>query len=94
MTDFPGSGHDDQGDQIRPVDQGDQAEHAALGHSAIVAAVDRLGGLAALPPVEHVEVYEDVHAVLQDALAAAARPAPQGRGPGGAAPAGSGGHDL
>ena len=94
MTDFPESGHDDQGDQIRQVDQGDQVERAALGQPAIVAAVDRLGGLAALPPVEHVEVYEDVHAVLQDALAAAARPAPQGRGWGGATPAGSGRNGL
>jgi hypothetical protein len=38
----------------------------------IAAAVARLDGLTDTPPVEHVEVYEDVHRVLQDALADAA----------------------
>jgi hypothetical protein len=39
----------------------------------IAAAVERLDGLADQPPVEHVEVYEEVHRVLQDSLADAAR---------------------
>ena len=39
----------------------------------IAAAVARLDGLTDTPLVEHVEVYEDVHRVLQDALADAAR---------------------
>jgi hypothetical protein len=34
--------------------------------------VARLDGLTDTPPVEHIEVYEDVHRVLQDALADAA----------------------
>ena len=38
----------------------------------IAAAVARLDGLTDTPLVEHVEVYEDVHRVLQDALADAA----------------------
>jgi hypothetical protein len=38
----------------------------------IAAAVARLDGLTDTPPVEHIEVYEDVHRVLQDALADAA----------------------
>jgi hypothetical protein len=48
----------------------------------VVAAVARLDGLGDTPPAEHVEVYEDVHRVLQDALADAARgpePARQGQ---------------
>ena len=39
----------------------------------IAAAVARLDGLGDTPPAEHVEVYEDVHRALQDALADAAR---------------------
>ena len=38
----------------------------------IAAAVTRLDGLTDTPLVQHVEVYEDVHRVLQDALADAA----------------------
>jgi hypothetical protein len=38
----------------------------------IAAAVARLDGLTDTPLAEHVEVYEDVHRVLQDALADAA----------------------
>jgi len=37
----------------------------------IAAAVDRLDSLAERPPAEHVEVYEEVHSVLQDSLAQA-----------------------
>lgn len=40
----------------------------------VAAAVSRLDELGDTPPTEHVEVYEDVHRVLQDALADAARP--------------------
>jgi hypothetical protein len=58
----------------------------------VAAAVARLDGLADLPPVEHVEVYEDVHRVLQESLADAARtsagsdPGEAEAGPGGARP--------
>lgn len=48
----------------------------------IAAAVARLDALGDSPPAEHVEVYEDVHRVLQDALADAARGGEQGQ-PGG-----------
>jgi hypothetical protein len=41
--------------------------------SRVAAAVARLDALGDAPPAEHVEVYEDVHRVLQDALADAAR---------------------
>jgi len=34
----------------------------------IAAAVDRLDSLAERPPADHVEVYDEVHAVLQSAL--------------------------
>jgi hypothetical protein len=37
----------------------------------VAAALERLEGLAARPPAEHVEVYEDVHRVLQESLAEA-----------------------
>ena len=39
----------------------------------IAAAVARLDGLGDQPPVEHVEVYEEVHGVLQESLADATR---------------------
>ena len=39
----------------------------------IAAAVARLDALSDTPPAEHVEVYEQVHRVLQDALADATR---------------------
>ena len=38
----------------------------------VAAAVDRLDELAAKDPAEHVEIYEQVHRDLQDALADAA----------------------
>ena len=37
----------------------------------IAAAVERLEALAERPPAEHVEVYDEVHSVLQEALAEA-----------------------
>ena len=48
----------------------------------IAVALSRLDDLGETPAAEHVEVYEDVHAVLQDALAEAARGSEQGQ-PGG-----------
>ena len=45
---------------------------AGAGDGPVAAAVSRLDTLGELPPAEHVEVYEDVHRVLQDALADAA----------------------
>jgi hypothetical protein len=58
-----------------PGDEPDVApadEDLVAGQGPVAAAVARLDSLAGLPPVEHVEVYEDVHRVLQDALADAA----------------------
>ena len=74
----------DTGEGPRPVldlpdDDGDglqQRADDALVDGAdprIAAAVARLDALGEAPPAEHVEVYEDVHRVLQDALADAAR---------------------
>ena len=48
-----------------PVDSG--------GDPRIAAAVARLDALGDTPAADHVEVYEDVHRVLQDALADAAQ---------------------
>lgn len=39
------------------------------GESRVDAALDRLHDLDGLPTVDHVEVYEDVHRRLQEALA-------------------------
>jgi hypothetical protein len=50
----------------------EQVDAADVRDPRIAAAVARLDGLTDTPPVEHVEVYEDVHRVLQDALADAA----------------------
>jgi hypothetical protein len=57
-----------------PVDQTDPSDDdvAAPGDPRdprIAAAVARLDTLGDRPPVEHVEVYEDVHRVLQESLA-------------------------
>jgi hypothetical protein len=53
-------------------DQPDHADVEDVRDPRIAAAVARLDGLTDTPLVEHVEVYEDVHRVLQDALADAA----------------------
>jgi hypothetical protein len=59
--------------QPAPSDDVDQTDHAADAADArdprIAAAVARLDTLGDRPPVEHVEVYEDVHRVLQESLA-------------------------
>ncbi len=50
----------------------------------IAAAVARLESLAERPPAEHVDVYDEVHSVLQEALADAQgdqRPPPGGAAP-------------
>ena len=72
--------HDDVVDQVdhdRPRrTRSTRADHdATRSYSAdardprIAAAVARLDGLGDQPPVEHVEVYEEVHRVLQESLA-------------------------
>jgi hypothetical protein len=43
---------------------------AATGNAEVDAAVERLGDADALPTQAHIEVYEDVHHGLRDALAA------------------------
>lgn len=54
------------------------AQNSEVEDAAVSEAVRRLDGLAEAPPADHVEVYEDVHAVLQQALAGATdQPAPQ-----------------
>ena len=58
MTDYP------ERDEHRDVED--------VRDPRIAEAVARLDGLTDTPLVEHVEVYEDVHRVLQDALADAA----------------------
>jgi hypothetical protein len=60
-----GPGDDGPGDD-GPGDEG------PVGDGPVATAVARLDSLVDLPPAEHVEVYEDVHRVLQDALADAA----------------------
>ncbi|MGH8894486.1 MAG: hypothetical protein ACRDWY_14460 [Actinomycetes bacterium] len=49
----------------------DEPAADAASDPRIAAAVDRLDGLADLPPDQHAEVYEDVHRVLQESLAEA-----------------------
>ena len=69
------------------VETGGHREHTPLEHSGQVvprstgeppvdAALARLHGLAGRPATQHVEVYEDVHRRLQDALSGAAEPDP------------------
>ena len=62
----------DQSDDAEAIDQSDHAE-AVVSTDArdprIAAAVARLDGLGDQPPAEHVEVYEEVHRVLQESLA-------------------------
>ena len=53
-------------------DEAPADEDVSAGEGPVATAVARLDSLADLPPAEHVEVYEDVHRVLQDALADAA----------------------
>ena len=64
MTEHPE--HPEHDEYIEQVDVADVRD------PRIAAAVARLVGLTDTPLVEHVEVYEDVHRVLQDALADAA----------------------
>ena len=74
--DEPAADHetDAEPDQA-PGDGPDEApadEDLVAGEGPVATAVARLDSLVDLPPAEHVEVYEDVHRVLQDALADAA----------------------
>jgi hypothetical protein len=57
----------DDGPDEAPAD-----EDLVAGEGPVATAVARLDSLVDLPPAEHVDVYEDVHRVLQDALAEAA----------------------
>ena len=73
-TDEAGVDFDVASDEA-PVDEPDETpadEDLVAGEGPVATAVARLDSLADLPPAEHVEVYEDVHRVLQDALADAA----------------------
>jgi hypothetical protein len=83
--DEPAEQHDEHVSYDEPAEQHDApddrpAPEAMPSDGAdprVAAAVARLDGLGDTPPAEHVEVYEDVHRVLQDALADAARPQEQ-----------------
>ena len=59
-------------EHVEHVEHVEQVDVADVRDPRIAAAVARLDGLTDTPPVEHIEVYEDVHRVLQDALADAA----------------------
>jgi hypothetical protein len=67
--------HDQPADE--PAAEGPEVDEQAVTDPRISAALERLEGLAERPPAEHVEVYEEVHRVLQESLAEA-----QGDGPG------------
>lgn len=76
MSEHPGS--------EQPADPSiEQPEDVAAGDPRIAAAIERLDSLAERPPAEHVEIYEEVHAVLQESLAEAQGDQEQQR-PGGA----------
>ena len=64
--------HPEHVEHVEHVEHPEQVDVADVRDPRIAAAVARLDGLTDTPPVEHVEVYEDVHRVLQDALADAA----------------------
>ncbi len=56
----------------QPVEQvGEQPDLPVGADPRVAAAVERLDTLGELPVAEHVEVYEDVHRVLQESLAEA-----------------------
>ena len=42
---------------------------AAVPHPQVEQALSRLGGLAELPVADHVEAFDGIHRLLQDALA-------------------------
>jgi hypothetical protein len=62
----------DEADVEVAPDEAPADDDLVAGEGPVATAVARLDSLAELPPAEHVEVYEDVHRVLQDALADAA----------------------
>jgi hypothetical protein len=71
-TDEGQSGADFEADEdIAPNTDWDAApaEIEPTGDDRVDAAVDRLAGVRGIPVSAHVEVYEDVHRSLQDALA-------------------------
>ena len=55
---------------VEPVEPGEPHEEELAG-PAVAAATARLDGLGERPPEEHVEVYDEVHQVLQRSLAEA-----------------------
>ena len=90
-------GHDDvaeatDGTDEREADATDQTDHREADSTdardpRIAAAVARLDALSDQPPVEHVEVYEEVHRVLQESLADATHSTDRADGqPGGSQP--------
>ena len=63
--------HQHENDVMPPDEAPEPDPHvgAAGSDPRIAAAVARLDTLGDQPPVEHVEVYEEVHRVLQESLA-------------------------
>jgi hypothetical protein len=62
---------DQQLDEPAREQPGPPDDGALVTDDRIAAAVARLDALDERPPAEHVEVYEEVHAVLQESLAQA-----------------------
>lgn len=54
---------------VRRVDRLGAVQTELTGDPRVDAALERLGSLAGLPLPAHVTVYDDVHRLLQDALA-------------------------
>ena len=67
---------DEQPVDEQPVDE--QPVSDAPGDPRVAAAVARLEELGDSPPEEHVEVYEQVHQVLQETLSDAQQDRPEG----------------
>ena len=76
--DLPGVVQEARPGAVPPPDAGPAAPSpeplgvavAATGHAEVDAAIERLADADALPTDAHIEVYEDVHRGLRDALAA------------------------
>ena len=74
-------------DQAEPAESDSHQPAAHAADPRVDAALRRSADLAATPPADHVEIYEDVHRTLQEVLADAAE---TGEAPGGDASGGDG----
>jgi hypothetical protein len=71
VSEQPGVQPDAQPDAPPDAQPDAQPDVPAGADPRVAAAVERLDGLGDVPVAEHVEVYEDVHQVLQESLAEA-----------------------